>query len=253
MKLRMDFSTRLPKRVGSGWLSCLASKSGASVRQAFVALVLAWGLSSCERPQLASEEAPDAVPQSGGVSQAPLDSGSTLEGRIPEGKDPAPAVPPPLLANGGGTGGKADPAGVAKGLLEGDGAPRELPAPERNEPFLRVFWNAEGHIVVEGAIQSRFQREDIIAVIGEAFSGVRVDDRLELDYDRIPMGWLNRVADEFLVPFLQDVEGGFVEYYEGIITMSGKASRMVADHYQHGAVTVFDGPYSRDIVNQIAP
>jgi len=144
-----------------------------------------------------------------------------------------------------------DPGKEAADLLSGDGLRSELPPGDELEPILRVYRNDEGAIVVEGAIRSRFQRDEIVQLLGEVFSGTRIEDHLELDYDRIPVGWGNRVAPQFLIPFFKEIEDGFVEYEMGIITLAGTGSLKDSDHFQHLAIDVFSGPYSRDIINRI--
>jgi len=203
---------------------------------------------SCEAPALKDTEAQNntepetAEPAPSSTADADTALNAGVSG------DPAPHEAPTALHAAPRT---TDPGKEAADLLSGDGLRRELPPGDELEPVLRVYRNEEGAIVVEGAIRSRFQRDEIVQLLGEAFSGTRIEDRLELDYDRIPVGWGNRVALQFLVPFFKVIEDGFFEYEMGIITMAGKGSLRHSDYFQHLAIDVFSDPHSRDIINQI--
>lgn len=144
---------------------------------------------------------------------------------------------------------KAD-TGDATEQKDSSGDPEVEAAAKRSEPVLRVFF-AEGSIVLEGALKSKIQIERIESQLGEFFSGTRIENRLELDYDRIPVGWGNRVADGFLIPFLSEVEEPFVEYDSGIITLKGKATRTQSRTFHQLAGVIFAGAYSKDIKNEM--
>jgi hypothetical protein len=213
-------------------------------------IVAAGLLVSCDSPSLKetgrSELSPPAQPPASENA-----AGANLPATVPRAEislDPeelSPALPSDASH-------AKDAAAEAAAVLSGDGLSHVLPPGDELEPELRVFRNSEGALVVEGALSSRFQRDEIIEALSEAFTGTRVEDRLEVDYDRIAVGWGNSVAFQFLIPFFKTIENGFVEYEQGVISLSGKGSRTDADFFQHLAIDVFTGPYSRDIMNQIS-
>lgn len=172
------------------------------------------------------------------------------------GSGAAPAEEPAPPEETGEQDAKPDEAEAAGAEKEPDATataeePKLKEAPERTQPELRVFWE-DGAIIAEGAFTSRIQQERIGSELGAAFSGTRVENRVELDYDRYPVGWGNRVAQGFLVPYFKEIEDAAVSYHEGVITLEGKGNKRLKRHFQELAVNIFSGTFSEDIENRIA-
>lgn len=118
------------------------------------------------------------------------------------------------------------------------------------DPVLVVFREGDS-IVIEGAMKSRRQKERIESQLGTAFSGVRIENKLEVDYSRMPVGWGNRITEMFLIPYFSVIEDPKVEYRGGIIILEGRGNRRDAQSFHELAVTAFAGEDSTDIENRI--
>jgi len=174
-------------------------------------------LVACEEPQTRSKPAESEVSLSG----APV-AGFKLPGEVA-----APAVTSPSAS---------------------EASTEELPPVE---PELVVTMEGK-QITIKGAVKSSIQHERIIKDMTDAFPGHEIINEFKLEYHRMPVGWGNRIADGFLVPYFQQVKSPMVSYHEGIVTLAGE----VADSRMHRLITelaieVFSGSYTRDIDNRI--
>jgi len=107
-------------------------------------------------------------------------------------------------------------------------------------------------IVVTGALRSKIQVERILEALSREFPQHEVESSLVVDYDRMGVGWGNRVADEFLVPFLQRVANAKVAYLNTVVTLEGEVKnpgdvQMISEM----AVTVFSGSTTQDLKNHL--
>ncbi|MEX2579493.1 MAG: hypothetical protein WD342_10590 [Verrucomicrobiales bacterium] len=119
------------------------------------------------------------------------------------------------------------------------------------EPELLVEKQGD-RIVIAGAIKSRIQQERIVEQLTRAFPNLEVESRLEVDYDRYPVGWGGRITDEFLVPYFRDVENPVVGYKQGIVTLKGTVKqRGDIVRLTEMGITAFSGALSQDVDNQL--
>lgn len=107
-------------------------------------------------------------------------------------------------------------------------------------------------IVVTGALRSKIQVERILEALSREFPQHEVESSLVVDYERMGVGWGNRVADEFLVPFLQRVTNAKVAYLDAVVTLEGEAKnpgevQMISEM----AVIVFSGSTTQDLKNHL--
>lgn len=107
-------------------------------------------------------------------------------------------------------------------------------------------------ILVAGALRSKIQVERILETLQREFPEHTVESTLVVDYDRLGVGWGNRVADEFLVPFLQRVENAKVTYREAVVTLDGTVKspgelRMITE----AAIDTFSGSTTEDLKNNL--
>lgn len=188
-------------------------------RRFFIGLLLLVFSVGCEKPGLRPEKPKDEVSLDG----APV-AGFNL-----------PAEPPIAVAEEQ----TAAPAPVAD---------EDLP-PE--EPELSVAMTGN-KITINGAVKSSIQQERIVDSIRSAFPDHEIVADLKLEYHREPVGWGNRVADEFLIPYLQQVKFPEVAYKKGVVTLKGEVddSRMHKRLTEMG-IEVFSGSFTRDFDNQI--
>lgn len=197
-------------------------------RQLWTSLIACLFLSGCEKPQqreVAEAETP-APPQVAAPEVAAAPS-------APAPADPAPAA--------------AAPAPSAPAVEAGDSAePGSEPEPE-------LVVSMEGKkILVSGALRSKIQVERIVETLQREFPEHTVESDLVVDYDRLGVGWGNRVADEFLVPFLQRVENAKVTYRETVVTLDGKVKspgelQMISE----AAINTFSGSTTQDLKNNL--
>lgn len=181
-------------------------------------------LSACEKPQqrVSSEtqQAPATeVAKAAVATQAPAPS--VVPVAPPVSKAPAPV---------GGT----DP----------------IPSPDP-EPELSVAMEGQ-KIVVSGALRSKIQVDRIHEALKRDFPEHEIESSLVVDYDRMGVGWGNRVADEFIVPFLQRVANAKVTYRNAVVTLDGKVKspgeiQMIAEN----AIPVFSGSTTQNLQNNL--
>lgn len=144
----------------------------------------------------------------------------------------------------------AEASEASEEVSEADPLQPEEPK-EPSEPELSVAEDGST-ITITGAIRSRIQRDRIVEELGIAFPQAEIVDELELDFSRHPVGWGNRVTDEFLIPYLEVIEDGSVRYAEGIIYLGGKATNpRDSANFQKMAISTFAGVFSRGIENSI--
>jgi hypothetical protein len=118
-------------------------------------------------------------------------------------------------------------------------------------PELTLQWRGE-EIVISGAIRSRLQRDRIGEEMGLAFSGTRVVNELEVDTNRIAVGWGNRITEDLLIFYFKEIDKAFFSYKDGIITLGGQTKQAnLIRQFQELTVGVVSGELSRDIVNKI--
>lgn len=194
-----------------------------SHRQLWTSLIACLFLIGCEKPQqreIAEAEAPAPPPV-------------------------AAATPPPA---------PADPAPAAEAQApasaEADSTTPTEPGAEP-EPELVVAMEGE-KILVSGALRSKIQVERIVETLSREFPDYSVESTLAVDYDRLGVGWGNRVADEFLVPFLQRVENAKVTYRETVVTLDGKVkSPAELQMISEAAINTFSGSTTQDLKNNL--
>lgn len=198
-------------------------------------LLLLLSLASCER---SDQGVAPAVPEVGGLdlADAPVHPTREVIEQAPSGET--------VLATERGAEPDEDQA------LPPEENSESVPEEGINQPELRVFWE-DGAIAIEGALKSRIQVERIGAQLGEAFSGVRIENRLVRDYDRVGVGWGNRVTEGFLIPYFHDIEDAEVGYVDGVVVLKGRGTRVEKQIFQKLAATIFVGMYSDNIDNQI--
>jgi hypothetical protein len=175
-------------------------------------------LTGCERPQqrtveVKEEPAPPAVAAAPGpVSAADMPPASVAEAK------PAPAPTEPL---------------------------------KMEEPIFKI-WMADGKITITGGLKSRIQVDRIVTTMKEAFPEHEIVNELKVEAHRFPVGWGNRLADEFLVPYFKEVKSPGVAYQTGVVTLlgevkSGSRHRTLTEM----AVITFSGELTQDIANKI--
>ena len=194
------------------------------LRQSSLALLLF--LCACEKPKQRVSSEPQ---------EAPAPEASAPEVAAPVAT-PALSVTPPT---------PPAPEGKAS---EDEGNPTSSPDPE---PELSVAMEGK-KIIVSGALRSKIQVDRILEALKREFLEHEIENSLVVDYDRMGVGWGNRVADEFLVPFLQQVANAKVTYRESVVTLDGEVKspgeiRMIAEI----AVPVFSGSTTQDLKNNL--
>jgi hypothetical protein len=194
-------------------------------------LVLLLFLCACEKPKQRVSSEPQ---------EAPAPEVSAPEVSAPEVAapvaTPAPSVTPPA------------PLAPEGNASEDEGNPTSSPDPE---PELSVAMEGK-KIIVSGALRSKIQVDRILEALKREFLEHEIENSLVVDYDRMGVGWGNRVADEFLVPFLQQVANAKVTYRESVVTLDGEVKspgeiRMIAEI----AVPVFSGSTTQDLKNNL--
>lgn len=198
-----------------------------------LSLVLLVGLllfPSCEKPQAFKEaEKPGEEAISPAASPAPESLQAPATPLIPERADPVPAGEKPAVV---------------------DRAPAVEPVIEP-EPDLSV--RKEGtKILISGAMRSRLQVERIVETMTREFPDHSVEVDLEVDTDRVPVGWGNRISDGLLVPYFQRIKNPAISYHDTVVKLEGIAGslpelRMVTEV----AVEMFSGGNTSSIDNQL--
>lgn len=133
------------------------------------------------------------------------------------------------------------------------------PAPERptaeplpmEDPVFKM-WQHGKTITIEGALKSRIQVNRIVDTVKETFPDAEIVNDLKVEPNRYPVGWGNRLADELLVPYFQEVKSPGVAYQKGIVTLLGE----VESTSRHRALTeiainAFADTLTRDVDNKI--
>jgi len=192
-------------------------------QSSFVLLLV---LSGCEKPKQHVSAEPQDAP-------APEVAAAEVVAPAPAPSSPVTPAAPPL------------PEGPAP-RSQSDPAPSRDPEPELS--VARVGQK----IVVSGALRSKIQVDRIHEALKRDFADHEIESSLVVDYDRMGVGWGNRVADEFIVPFLQRVENGKVTYLETVVTLEGEVKspgeiRMISEM----AVPVFSGSTTQDLKNNL--
>lgn len=179
-------------------------------------------LTGCEKPEQRTVEVKEE-PAAPVVETAPT----------PADTAPAPAdtAPAPVVE-------------TAPGPVSSDPLPME-------EPAFKI-WMAEKEITISGGLKSRIQVDRIVTAMKEAFPGHSIVDVLKVEAHRYPVGWGNRLAVEFLVPYFKEVKSPGVAYQAGVVTLlgevkSGSRHRTLTEM----AVTTFSGELTQDIDNKI--
>lgn len=230
-------------REAGGWNSCWTGRPGhvilslqsdppqvamKSLPRSVVLVCLAGlvFLAACEKPQqrVSAEGERDAPPVETPESAPPAAVAAT----------PVAPVPP-----------------VAATDAAGEDAAAPAPAGPDPEPELLVE-RVGDKIIVAGALRSKIQVERIVETLRREFPDFEIESTLSVDYDRMAVGWGNRVADEFLVPFLQRVENGKVAYRESVVFLDGDVEspgelRMVSE----AAITTFSDNTTSDLKNNL--
>lgn len=129
-------------------------------------------------------------------------------------------------------------------------AQEELDLPPA-EPELSVALVGK-KIRISGALRSRIQVERIVEDLTNAFPDHEIESDLKIEYHRIAVGWGNRVADPFLVVYLQDVESPVVSYRENTLRLEGKV-KGAGKHREISefAVETFAGDTTEKVENKI--
>jgi hypothetical protein len=175
-------------------------------------------LTGCEKPQQRTVEVKEeTAPPAAASAPAPVPLADTPPAPVAEAK-PAPAPTDPL--------------------------PME-------EPIFKI-WMAEKEITITGGLKSRIQVDRIVTAMTEAFPEHSIVNELKVETHRYPVGWGNRVADEFLVPYFKEVNSPGVAYQTGVVTLlgevkSGSRHRTLTEM----AVITFSGELTQDIDNKI--
>lgn len=187
-------------------------------------LVLLLFLSACEKPKQHVSAESQEVP-------APEVAAAEVAAPAPA---PAPAVAP------------AAPSVSEAPAPRGDGDQATTADPE---PELSVAMEGQ-KIVVSGALRSKIQVDRILEALKRDFPEHEIESSLVVDYDRMGVGWGNRVADEFLVPFLQRVANAKVTYRNAVVTIEGDVKspgeiQMISEI----AIPVFSGSTTQDLKN----
>lgn len=189
-----------------------------------VSLVLLLFSSGCEKPkQHVSAESQEAPAPEVAVTEAPAPVADTPVNPVEPSVTEAPA-------------------------REGGTEPATTTDPE---PELSVAKEGK-KIVISGALRSKIQVDRILEALKRDFPEHEIESSLVVDYDRMGVGWGNRVADEFLVPFLQRVEKAKVTYRNSVVTLEGEVkSPGEIQMMSEMAVPVFSGSTTEDLKNQL--
>jgi len=192
-------------------------------RRFSILLLLCAILTGCEKPQQRSVvEEKEPAP-----AVAPVTEPASLPASVPE---PLPVVVSP------------DPAPKP--------APPTVPLP-MEEPVFKI-WMADKKITISGALKSRIQVDRILGTITVAFPGYEIVNNLKVEAHRYPVGWGNRLADEFLVPYFKEAKSPGVTYKEGIVTLLGEVENGGRlQSLTEIAIITFSGELTRDIDNKI--
>jgi hypothetical protein len=183
-------------------------------------------LTACEKPQqrVSAEGERDAPPV-----------------ETPESAPPAAVAAAPV----------ASVPPVATTDATGEDAAAPAPAGPDPEPELLVE-RVGDKIIVAGALRSKIQVERIVETLRREFPGFEIESTLAVDYDRMGVGWGNRVADEFLVPFLHQVADAKVVYHESVLTIGGKVkSPGDLQNLSETAIAAFSGSTTSALKNNL--
>lgn len=136
-------------------------------------------------------------------------------------------------------------------VAEAKPAPAPTDPLPMEEPIFKI-WMAEKEITITGGLKSRIQVDRIVTAMTEAFPEHEIVNELKVEAHRYPVGWGNRVADEFLVPYFKEVKSPGVAYQTGVVTLlgevkSGSRHRTLTEM----AVITFSGELTQDIDNRI--
>lgn len=191
------------------------------VTHLFVTLLL---LTSCEDPSLSEKSRPvETAPPASVAAVAPM-SDAPSAGSAPD----APA----------------------ESVIQTPAPSTESPAIEQG-PELTVQWRGE-EIVISGSIRSRLQRDRIGDEMSQAFGGTRIVNELEVDTNRIAVGWGNRITEDLLIFYFKEIGKAYFSYKDGIITLGGETKEAnQIRQFQELTVDVVSGELSRDVVNKI--
>lgn len=134
-----------------------------------------------------------------------------------------------------------------------EAAPAPAPAEPlpMEEPIFKI-WMADKKITITGGLKSRIQVDRIATTMKEAFPEHEIINELKVEAHRFPVGWGNRLADEFLVPYFKEVKSPGVAYQAGVVSLlgevkSGSRHRTLTEM----AVITFSGELTQDIDNKI--
>jgi hypothetical protein len=181
-------------------------------RRFSILLLLCAVLTGCEKPQQRS-----VVQEKEPVPQAP--ASTSVEEVVPV---PSPASPP---------------------------TPSESQPME--EPFLKI-WMVDKKITITGRMKSRLQVDRIVTTMKEAFPEHEIVNELLVEAHRYPVGWGNRLADEFLVPYFKEVKSPGVAYQTGVVTLLGEVENGGRlQSLTEIAVITFSGELTQDIDNKL--
>ncbi len=191
-------------------------------RRFFLLPLLCGILTGCEKPSLrsvAEEERAPVAPLAPASAPAPM-AGTPAPAPAPETETPAP-----------------------------DSTPAE-PRP-MEEPIFKM-WKTDDTITLSGALKSRIQVNRIVDTVRKTFPDAEIINDLKVEPNRYPVGWGNRLADELLVPYFQEVKSPGVAYQKGIVTLLGE----VENASRHRALTeiainAFADTLTRDLDNKI--
>ena len=107
-------------------------------------------------------------------------------------------------------------------------------------------------ITISGGLTSRIQVERIVETLTREFPNHKIENHLNLEYHRTPVGWGNRVADELLVPYFSMVKSPRVAYSNGTVTLEGTVGSMgVHKMVTELAINAFSGDYTENVANRI--
>lgn len=175
-------------------------------------------LTGCEKPQQRTAEVKEEpVEQVAASAPAPVPVADTPPAPVAEAKSaPAPTEPLPM-----------------------------------EEPIFKI-WMADKKITITGGLKSRIQVDRIATTMKEAFPEHEIINELKVEAHRFPVGWGNRLADEFLVPYFKEVKSPGVAYQAGVVSLlgevkSGSRHRTLTEM----AVITFSGELTQDIDNKI--
>jgi len=119
------------------------------------------------------------------------------------------------------------------------------------EPVFKI-WMIDKKITITGGLKSRIQVDRIVTTIKEAFPEHEIVNELKVEAHRYPVGWGNRLAVEFLVPYFKEVKSPGVAYQTGIVTLLGEVENGGRlQSLTEIAIDTFTGEFSRDIDNKL--